>query len=604
MTAKVFSLPVPLIVLVHLYILQYPHANKPEYDHKMFDPRIRGLRDRTRTMEDICYFLVSRIEGKEGVRKVIPTYPCSQPAETTAFRTSLAKFLESLRHTSIFPTSNPSGKQPRPSIKATPLPDGAKSVAWWWKDVVVRKSLLEECAGERFERLLLALSTHALKKGSKGGVGPNETHSLLKSQPRLYMTQLAELQLCHDAWVRKAFQLLQQQRDLKVLRANIMCDGSSGVTRYTALSTEKLRALADSKLSNLLATRWAGPGGCSALRFLSELYGLERIDSVSTPSSSSTDDIHSRTSTVQSTPPPPLPIAAAHHPAILRQLSRPIFPIEATANKTSKASSRASPPHAAIALSGRINAEARMLQSLTDALARTRKTATELRIRFSHHKTKKSQRTFSPVDMNLCADNHRISVDFEPQLTETSFLNLGLPPPGSEAPLQSRIDDIRRALLPEYPVIPTAAPANECAPSRLPQSARAQSPPHTPKRAQHLHTSTPPDTVKPRSSHAHRARNAKRIAGEYASEDESEHADIATPRAPPKHSLKGTPPLAYPSGAGYRYGDADENDDPFDEGPSMSVRDLLLQADTTHFDIIGDSEDDSGDFLDQSFEWA
>jgi hypothetical protein len=22
-------------------------------------------------------------------------------------------------------------------------------VAWWWKDVVVRKSILEECAGER-----------------------------------------------------------------------------------------------------------------------------------------------------------------------------------------------------------------------------------------------------------------------------------------------------------------------------------------------------------------------------------------------------------------------------------------------------------------------
>ncbi|PVG04890.1 hypothetical protein CPB86DRAFT_721454 [Serendipita vermifera] len=33
---------------------------------------------------------------------------------------------------------------------------------WWWKDVPVRKSLLEECTGARFERLLLALSIHAL----------------------------------------------------------------------------------------------------------------------------------------------------------------------------------------------------------------------------------------------------------------------------------------------------------------------------------------------------------------------------------------------------------------------------------------------------------
>jgi hypothetical protein len=71
MAASVFSLPVPLFLLIHLHLLQYPHSNKPEYDHNVFDTRIRGLRDRTRTMEDVCYFLVSRIAGtKERVRKV------------------------------------------------------------------------------------------------------------------------------------------------------------------------------------------------------------------------------------------------------------------------------------------------------------------------------------------------------------------------------------------------------------------------------------------------------------------------------------------------------------------------------------------------------
>lgn len=34
--------------------------------------------------------------------------------------------------------------------------------SWWWRDVVIRKAILEECTGERFERLLLALSIHAL----------------------------------------------------------------------------------------------------------------------------------------------------------------------------------------------------------------------------------------------------------------------------------------------------------------------------------------------------------------------------------------------------------------------------------------------------------
>ena len=33
---------------------------------------------------------------------------------------------------------------------------------WWWRHVVIRKATLEECTGEKFERLLLALSIHAL----------------------------------------------------------------------------------------------------------------------------------------------------------------------------------------------------------------------------------------------------------------------------------------------------------------------------------------------------------------------------------------------------------------------------------------------------------
>ena len=63
MAATVFLLPAPLILLVHLHILEYPHANKPEYDHNIFDSRVRGLRERTKSLEDICYFLVGRLEG-------------------------------------------------------------------------------------------------------------------------------------------------------------------------------------------------------------------------------------------------------------------------------------------------------------------------------------------------------------------------------------------------------------------------------------------------------------------------------------------------------------------------------------------------------------
>lgn len=66
---SVFLLPIPILLLVHLHILDYPYANNPEYDHDLFSTT-RGLRDRTKSMEDICYFLVGRLEGKGQVKMV------------------------------------------------------------------------------------------------------------------------------------------------------------------------------------------------------------------------------------------------------------------------------------------------------------------------------------------------------------------------------------------------------------------------------------------------------------------------------------------------------------------------------------------------------
>ncbi|KAJ7773613.1 hypothetical protein DFH07DRAFT_801257 [Mycena maculata] len=625
MSANVFSLPVPLILLVHLHILQYPHANKPEYDHNVFDPRVRGLRDRTKTMEDVCYFLVTRIEGKELTRKVISTYPCLQPAEITAFRTSLAKFLENLRHTSIFPSSTHPAKQLRPGTKAiSPL-----AVAWWWKDVVVRKSLLEECAGERFERLLLALSTHALMKGSKSRVAVDETQNILRTQPRIYAARLTTFQSYHNSWARVASRLIQQQRDLKVLHANVLRHGSQ---KYSTLSTEKLLALADSKLQELRSVRWADSSGRSALNFLSELFGLDQMEASSIADPSPSNPTDPDTSTGPTTPPPALPIAAAHHPAMLRKLSKRIFPKE-TANVRTPITSRTGLLHATVALSGLLDERARMLRALTDAVARTQKTTTDLRTRLDRATAKQTstvKRPLRPINMNLWQDTHQTSIDFEP--TDATFVALGLSAPGlsapgSDIPIESRIGEIRRALLPEYPRIPTMP--SYTAPSRLPQPLGRRSPPQTPKRARHVETSAPPETVKPRSQPAQRMLDAQRRARNLtmrpsssdadhrpffsgpseSGESESECVGEMTPRARPKHSLTMTPPPAQPSllkthplDGGYPYGD--QYEDAFDEGPSMSVRDLLLQADTTHFDIIGDSEEDPSDVVNQSFGWA
>ncbi|KAG8800455.1 hypothetical protein FRC17_006874, partial [Serendipita sp. 399] len=62
----------------------------------------------------------------------------------------------------------PKGTNSSLSAKRTDSPttsvlrDTTVSHGWWWKDSPVRKTLLEECTGPRFERLLLALSIHAL----------------------------------------------------------------------------------------------------------------------------------------------------------------------------------------------------------------------------------------------------------------------------------------------------------------------------------------------------------------------------------------------------------------------------------------------------------
>ena len=62
-----------------------------------------------------------------------------------AFRTSLAKYLDTLRHSTF------GMKNSNPQVKGkiiTPRLDNA----WWWKDVIVRRSLLEECLGEKYAK--------------------------------------------------------------------------------------------------------------------------------------------------------------------------------------------------------------------------------------------------------------------------------------------------------------------------------------------------------------------------------------------------------------------------------------------------------------------
>ncbi|KAJ7777067.1 hypothetical protein B0H16DRAFT_1879220 [Mycena metata] len=602
MSASVLTLPVSLVLLIHLHLLQYPLANKPEYDHNLFDARVRGLRDRTRTMEDVCYFLTTRIEGpKERARKVISTYPCMQPAETTAFRTSLAKFLETLRHSSMS-SGRPDSKTP------------TANSAWWWKDVVVRKSLLEECAGERFERLILALSTHALLKGSRT-IEPNETQALLRTQPRVYMAHLATFQSHRNAWARSASLLDQRQHDLRVLRSRVQHQNHSNT--YDSLSTEKLRALADSTLQDLLSSQaWAEAGGRSALKFLADLSGIAPSETPADPKKNQLVSQAPRDS-LPPTQPPPLPIAAAHHSANLRKITKRVFPKQALVETPSSVASKGLSRH--YALSEILEAEARMGQALSDALARTRMAVARQK------SIPSSRRTFHQIQvkLDLWQAAEKISnIDFE--VTHDNGESFGALV-GQEW-YQGPGD--WENLLPKYPLIP--------APPQLVTATTRREPPRTPPKSNSKASSArrsmtktypAPETVKPRLEHD---LNRRLGAGqpdstnsalaidrplaasfnppreEYGAEGGESDLGTATPRPLAKtssasRSAPHTVPLSPYAKHPYQFHDSEDSEDEFGEGPSISVRDLLLQADMSHFDIIAD---DSSELGEQSFEWA
>ncbi|KAH9849860.1 hypothetical protein C2E23DRAFT_736240 [Lenzites betulinus] len=127
------------------------------------------MRERSKATEDISYFLVGKIErSKErakAVNQILPTYPCLQPSDTTAFRIALAKYIEAIRNSIVHTTH--AGEKPVEQKAKQPTSSARDDIpAWWWKDIVVRKSILEECCGERFERLILALSSHAILRNT------------------------------------------------------------------------------------------------------------------------------------------------------------------------------------------------------------------------------------------------------------------------------------------------------------------------------------------------------------------------------------------------------------------------------------------------------
>ncbi|KAL1699142.1 hypothetical protein EV121DRAFT_216835 [Schizophyllum commune] len=127
-------------------------------------------------MEDISYFLVRKLE-RDRVKTVsfltLPNFPCKKPSDSVAYRTALTKYLEGVRHSAIGGSHAPAtGRSAKGSPKEASVNKSSAS-ATWWKDVLVRKSTIEECAGEnRFEKIMVALSIEVLMRYVKGARDP------------------------------------------------------------------------------------------------------------------------------------------------------------------------------------------------------------------------------------------------------------------------------------------------------------------------------------------------------------------------------------------------------------------------------------------------
>ncbi|KAK0488666.1 hypothetical protein IW261DRAFT_1440886 [Armillaria novae-zelandiae] len=416
MDSSVCPLPLPLLLLIHLHILEYPHVNDPEYDINVFNAGMRGLRDRARSMQDIFYFLVGKIERtKSRVQKILPSYPCLKPADTTTFRNSLAKCLENLRHQAIASFA-----------EAGTL---TTNVPWWWRDVVVRKSLLEQCEGEKFMRMVVCLSAHALFVAVSAISVTSNNISQLSGK---YASRLECMKCSRDGWVRAGFVLLQRSRDLNALRDNLVKQPIDP-SKYGFLSTPRLITLLNSKERDLKPT-WTD----RALESLLELSGLKMSPTLSLSSLSTNVSATATLRQQASTSPQVLPVVAAHHLSNLRKLKRPVLvktPRSDTVVKTTSIT-----PHVSAILTEYHDAEVRMHQDLDSALT----TINRVHDRYDSQIRKPRKQGAPSLNLRRPPD-WRLHVEFEkpPDLSSSSLSTLG-----DLRSLEKRINHIRRKLLP------------------------------------------------------------------------------------------------------------------------------------------------------------
>ncbi|KAJ3343756.1 hypothetical protein HDU93_006668 [Gonapodya sp. JEL0774] len=163
------SAPSPAsLLLSNLLLLGFdPHAHSTLHPGLVLDAEMFSRNQgNSRAFEVVAAWLWERCEGEE-VRKLLrPAYPCVSPASSREFRNLIFGWFSRLKR---------EGKLSGPGTGA-----GGGSVfekegnaGGAFGEIVVRRSFLDECRGDRFERLMLAVSEHVVEQAATCEISPD-----------------------------------------------------------------------------------------------------------------------------------------------------------------------------------------------------------------------------------------------------------------------------------------------------------------------------------------------------------------------------------------------------------------------------------------------
>ncbi|KAL7275227.1 hypothetical protein RUND412_001842 [Rhizina undulata] len=126
------SSPTVGLLLTNLRLLDYDNTSDESFP--ITEEIFTSLKNKGKAFEQIAYHLFSTFDPEECALRLEGTWPIYEPAQSREFRNVIFKWLNDLKRTDHL-----------------------------GGNVLVRKTLLEDCCGERYEELLLALSTMVLR---------------------------------------------------------------------------------------------------------------------------------------------------------------------------------------------------------------------------------------------------------------------------------------------------------------------------------------------------------------------------------------------------------------------------------------------------------